>query len=131
MDMFGGTIQKLENSLAFASAKNQSISNNIANVDTPNYKAKNVVFKDVLNNEITNGMEPKRTHERHLPFSNTSASPYSVTVQHNTSYNHNGNNVDIDREMAELAKNQIYYQALIDRMNGKLGSIQTVIRGGS
>ncbi|WP_164215454.1 flagellar basal body rod protein FlgB [Virgibacillus sp. YIM 98842] len=131
MTMFGGTIHKLENSLAFASAKNQTIANNIANVDTPNYKAKNVVFKDVLHNEITQDQEAKRTHEKHLPFSNTSGSSYNVVEQRNTSYNHNGNNVDIDKEMAELAKNQIYYQALVDRLNGKFGSIQTAVRGGN
>jgi flagellar basal-body rod protein FlgB len=131
MNMFGGTIQKLENSLAFISAKNQAISDNIANVDTPNYKAKDVAFKDALQNELKNGLELKQTREKHLPITNTSGSPYRVVAQGNTSYNHNGNNVDIDREMAELAKNQIQYQSLVDRINGKFGSIQTVIRGGN
>ncbi|MFA1818576.1 flagellar basal body rod protein FlgB [Virgibacillus oceani] len=131
MNMFGGTIQKLENSLAFASAKNQTIANNIANVDTPNYKAKEVVFKDVLHNEIAQTGEAKRTHDNHLPFSGTSSTPYHVSAQQSMSYNHNGNNVDIDKEMAELAKNQVHYQALVDRINGKFGSIQTVIRGGN
>lgn len=46
-------------------------------------------------------------------------------------YSHNGNNVDIDKEMAELAENQIYYNGLVDRINGKFGSLQTVIRGGN
>jgi flagellar basal-body rod protein FlgB len=131
MDMFGGTIQKLENSLAYTSAKNQTIANNIANVETPNYKAKDVVFKDVLHNEIESGQKAKLTHEKHLPFTNASDVPYHVTTQQNMSYNHNGNNVDIDKEMTELAQNQIYYQALVDRINGKFGSIQTVVRGGN
>ena len=46
-------------------------------------------------------------------------------------YNHNGNNVDVDHEMAELAKNQLYYQAVVDRLNGKFSSLEKVIRGGS
>jgi flagellar basal-body rod protein FlgB len=131
MNMFGGTIHKLENSLAFATAKNQTIANNIANVDTPNYKAKDVVFKNVLQNEVAQAREAKRTHENHLPFTNYSGAPYKVITEHNMSYNHNGNNVDVDKEMTELAKNQIYYQALVDRINGKFGSLQTVIRGGN
>jgi len=131
MNLFGGTIQKLENSLAYASAKNQTIANNISNVDTPNYKAKDVVFKNVLHNEMANGREATRTHEKHLPFTSTSGTPYHVITQDNMSYNHNGNNVDIDKEMAELAKNQIYYQALVDRINGKFSSIQTAVRGGN
>lgn len=131
MNMFGGTIQNLEKALAFASKKNQTIANNVANVDTPNYKAKDVVFKSVLRNELTNNPGATRTHEKHLPFTTSSGAPYQITAQHNMSYNHNGNNVDIDKEMSELAKNQIYYQALVDRINGKFGSLQTVIRGGN
>lgn len=125
MKLFGGTFQTLEKSLDYATAKNRTISSNIANVDTPNFKAKDVVFKDVLNQSI----EAKRTHVKHLPFSTDHQSFHTISRK-NTLYNHNGNNVDIDKEMAELAKNQIYYQSLVDRIGGKFGSIQTVIRGG-
>ncbi len=53
-----------------------------------------------------------------------------ITQQGNTSYQANGNNVDMDKEMADMAENQIYYEALVDRLNGKFNSLQTVIRGG-
>lgn len=46
-------------------------------------------------------------------------------------YNHNGNSVDIDKEMTELAENQIYYQALVERINGKFNSIKSVLNGGN
>ncbi|MCY8282095.1 flagellar basal body rod protein FlgB, partial [Bacillus inaquosorum] len=48
----------------------------------------------------------------------------------NTSYQQNGNNVDVDKEMTELAQNQINYQALVERMNGKFNSLKTVLTGG-
>src|SRR5690606_8096731 len=111
----------------YASVKNQTISSNIANVDTPNYKSKQVVFKDVLNQELSNSIDAKRTHPKHFQFEATNKLPYNIIEQKNTTFNHNGNNVDIDKEMAELAKNQIYYQSLIDRINGKFNSLQTVI----
>lgn len=130
MSLFGGTISSLQNGLDYATSKNQTIANNIANVDTPNYKAKDVVFKDVLNQKIGSGFQAKRTHEDHLIFGSSESSSRIVS-NNNTQYNHNGNNVDIDKEMTELANNQIYYQALVDRMNGKLNSLQTVIRGGA
>lgn len=130
MDLFSGTIRTLENRLDYATAKNRTISNNISNIDTPNYKSKDVVFKDILNEVYSQPMETKRTNERHLPFSQTNHSSYQIVTKNNTTFNHNGNNVDVDKEMAELAKNQIYYQALVDRINGKFGSLQTVIRGG-
>ncbi|SET42044.1 flagellar basal-body rod protein FlgB [Salinibacillus kushneri] len=130
MPLFNNTFQVLNRSLDYASLKNQTISNNIANVDTPNYKAKNVEFKNVLN-QAQSSMEANRTHQKHLPFhSNNGSSQFQVVTSQDTTYNHNGNNVDVDKEMTELAKNQIYYQALVDRINGKFNSLKTVIRGG-
>ncbi|WP_112180837.1 MULTISPECIES: flagellar basal body rod protein FlgB [Paraliobacillus] len=130
MSLFGGAISSLQNGLDYATTKNQTIANNIANVDTPNYKAKDVVFKNVLNQEMDSGFQAKRTNERHLTFGSSESSSRIVS-NNSTEYNHNGNNVDIDKEMTELANNQIYYQALVERMNGKLNSLQTVIRGGA
>lgn len=131
MELFSGTIRTLEHSLDYASAKNRTISNNISNIDTPNYKAKNVVFKNVLNDAISDSFEAKRTNEKHIRFNSDYHSSYMITEKNNKMYNHNGNNVDVDKEMADLAKNQIYYQALVDRINGKFGSLQRVIRGGN
>ncbi len=131
MAIFGNTIRTLETSLNYASAKNQTIANNISNVDTPNYKAKNVVFKDVLNNNI-HSLEMKTSDKKHITNSKVgNRLPYELIIQKNTQYNHNGNNVDIDKEMTELANNQIYYNSLIDRINGKFSSLKTVIRGGN
>ncbi|SDL74284.1 flagellar basal body rod protein FlgB [Sediminibacillus halophilus] len=132
MSFFGSTISNLEKSLDYASLKNQTISNNIANADTPGYKAQQVAFKDVLNSEMNSGFQTKRTDARHIDFgSNTAQQSFRIVSNTNTTYNHNGNNVDIDKEMSELAKNQIYYQGLVDRLNGKFSSLQTVIKGGS
>ncbi|MFC4557110.1 flagellar basal body rod protein FlgB [Virgibacillus kekensis] len=130
MDLFGSTIQQLERSLNYSSAKNRVISSNIANIDTPNYKAKDVVFKNVLNDTMDSPLTAKRTHPRHIPFNGGELTSFQTVTRKNTMYNHNGNNVDVDKEMAELAKNQIYYQSLVDRINGKFSSLQTVIRGG-
>jgi flagellar basal-body rod protein FlgB len=130
LDLFSGTINKLQQSLNYSSVKNQTIASNIANADTPNYKAKNVVFNDILQNELKGSLVAKRTHPRHLPFENEQQLSYKIVQRSNTTFNHNGNNVDIDKEMAELAQNQIYYQSLVDRINGKFNTLETVIRGG-
>lgn len=130
MDLFGGTISNLEQSLNYAATKNRTISSNIANVDTPNYKSKEVVFKEVLNDTLSNSFHAKRTNPRHIPFNSSKGAGRQIITNNRTTYNHNGNNVDIDKEMSELAKNQIYYNSLIDRINGKFGSLQTVIKGG-
>ncbi|WP_163971217.1 flagellar basal body rod protein FlgB [Oceanobacillus halotolerans] len=132
MDFFGGTIRSLESSLDYATMKNRTISNNIANVNTPNYKAKEVTFNNVLQDELSSSINAKRTNAKHIPFQqNGETKSFHISTKNNTTYNHNGNNVDIDKEMTELAKNQIYYQSLVDRINGKFSSLQTVIRGGN
>ncbi|WP_152656401.1 flagellar basal body rod protein FlgB [Oceanobacillus sp. CFH 90083] len=130
MNLFSGTISHLENSIQYASAKNNVISNNISNADTPNYKAEKVNFRSALENEM-DGLQARTTNERHLNFGSAGDRPYRIVKDTSTTYNHNGNNVDIDKEMSELAKNQIYYNSLIDRMNGKFSSLQSVIRGGN
>ncbi|GEN86506.1 flagellar basal body rod protein FlgB [Oceanobacillus sp. FSL W8-0428] len=130
MDLFSGTISQLENSIQYASAKNNAISNNISNADTPNYKAEKVSFRSALENEL-GALQAKKTNERHLSFNDGENKAFRIVKDSSTTYNHNGNNVDIDKEMSELAKNQIYYNSLIDRMNGKFSSLQSVIRGGN
>lgn len=130
MKLFDSTIHSLEKSLDYAMLKNKTISNNIANVDTPGYKTKEVDFKKVFNQALSESVEANRTHEKHIPFQVVSHN-LPIKTGKNTTYTNNGNNVDIDLEMTELAKNQIYYQSLVDRLNGKFNSILTVLKGGS
>ncbi|ARI77486.1 flagellar basal body rod protein FlgB [Halobacillus mangrovi] len=130
MSLFSNTFTSLEHSLNYAAEKNRAISSNIANVDTPGYKTKNVVFKDMLYQEVST-LTAKKTDMRHFGFQPFNKVPFSTITNSNTTYNHNGNNVDVDKEMSELAKNQIYYQALADRMSGKFNRLESVIKGGN
>lgn len=127
MNLFSSPIMKnLEMALDGSALKQKTISNNLANVDTPGYKAKETVF----NQELKRSLQAHRTDQRHFSFSTGSSSSFYVKEEANTVMNHNGNNVDVDKEMAELAKNQLYYQTLVQRINGKLNSIKMVVKGG-
>ena len=128
MDLFSGTIQNLENALGRADLKQKVLTNNIANIDTPNYKAKKVSFRNLLDQETSN-LEAVKTDYRHVDFTG-SGDDYSIVSSSDTSYQQNGNNVDIDKEMTDLAENQINYQALVERMSGKFNSLKTVLTGG-
>lgn len=127
MKLFSNSFSALEGALNYSSLKQKVISQNIANADTPNYKAKDVQsnFKESLRTS----MDAYRTDNRHMEFSTGSAS-YSVTTNKNAAYGSNGNSVDMDKEMSDLATNQIYYNAVTDRLSGKFQSLQNVIRGG-
>ncbi|WP_216827992.1 flagellar basal body rod protein FlgB [Alkalihalobacterium elongatum] len=132
MNLFSSpTFSTLERALDGSALRQKAISQNIANVDTPNYKSKKVNFQHTLDQAIrTKSFDVNKTDHRHVSFSTGEQREAFVTRLNNTMYNHNLNNVDIDKEMAALAQNQIYYNALIDRLNGRFNSLQTVIKGG-
>ncbi len=84
--------------------RNGAIAQNIANVDTPGYKRKTVSFEE----ELREAMESK-------DFKKSDADKIEITVSEdnrNLNMRLDGNNVDIDAEMAALAKNTIRYNAL-------------------
>lgn len=130
MKLFSGSISLLEQSLDYATVKQRVISNNIANVDTPNYKAKDVHFRALLEQEMNRTFRVQLTNEKHIPISVSGYSPIQITTS-SVQYNHNGNSVDMDSEMVKLAENQIYYNAMVDRLNGKFQTLKSVIKGGS
>ncbi|GAK07521.1 flagellar basal body rod protein FlgB [Geomicrobium sp. JCM 19038] len=129
MALFSTTISSLERGMNASMMQQQAIASNIANVDTPNYKAKQVQFKDVLS-EAKGELLAHRTDERHVPFTYHSEQMKQVNPR-NVMYSHSGNSVDLDKEMAKMANNQVYYQAVSDRLNGQFSSLKTAIRGGS
>jgi len=130
MKLFSSTITALERGLDYSVQKQKAISQNIANADTPNYKAKDVTFKSVFENEMNANFMANKTNSKHFEFKYGQASSNSIVEKSDTSYSHNGNNVDLDTEMAQLAENQIYNQALVDRINGQFNTLKSVIRGG-
>lgn len=129
MNLFGTTISSLEKGLDYSATKGKAISQNIANVDTRNYKSKKVNFNEVFESAKTNTLNAYRTNERHLEFQQPKLET-GVYKLANFRSRHDGNGVDMDKEQADLATNQIYYNAVVDRLNGKLNSLQNVIKGG-
>jgi flagellar basal-body rod protein FlgB len=130
LKLFSNTISTLENALNYSSTKQKVIAQNISNADTPNYKSKEVSFKSALQSAVDQSKTTRKTDVRHYDLKGTTSSGVSIRTNQSTSYNNNGNNVDIDKEMSELATNQIYYNALVERINGKFQTLQSVIRGG-
>lgn len=104
--------------------RNELISNNIANVDTPGYKRKDIQFQTYLMNEMTgNGSLDQKVANTNL--NSLEASVYTDHVS--LSYRLDGNNVDIDTESANLAENQIRYYTLLDSMTQEFNRIKSVL----
>ncbi|MGB4589261.1 MAG: flagellar basal body rod protein FlgB [Clostridiaceae bacterium] len=120
--------QRIKEGLDASAMRQRTISSNVANVNTSGYKANKVEFESELRKAMDkDAISMKATHEGHLGGSmNSSVTPKTVRNE-GTTMNENGNNVDIDNEMVELASNEIYYSALIAQLNQKLGNMNYVI----
>lgn len=126
----------LPRAMTAATIRQEVIANNLANVNTPNYRKSVVEFEDMLAREIY-GEEPDgklkmiRTHDKHLPVAPLDFHAEPTINQDNTTIMRtDDNNVDIDIEMASLAKNQIYYNALVTELNGHVVRLKNVITSG-
>ncbi len=118
----------MKNGLDASSARQKAISSNIANVNTPGYKVSRVHFESELEKALDKtGRSMVKTHKDHLGGATASEVKGDIRVSDSVSMDETGNNVDIDREMVDLAANEIYYSALIEQVNRKLSNMSYVI----
>lgn len=123
----GSTVNLMKNALNASSLRQEMISSNLSNVNTPGYKAKRVEFEDVLKRTM-DGSAMRSTHTNHFGVSDLSNVTPQVKEQTGNRITEDGNNVAIDSEMAELSANAIYYQALTTQLSNHYGSIRSVLR---
>ncbi|NLK94073.1 MAG: flagellar basal body rod protein FlgB [Clostridiales bacterium] len=109
----------------------EAISNNIANINTKDYKRFNVVFEENLNGKTEDNLGLKITNEKHISGKNTSEGNITVERDESTSMRTDGNNVDLEVEKVNQAANTLKYNALIQSANSKLSNIKYVISGGN
>lgn len=101
--------------------RNTVLSNNLANVDTPNFKRQDVQFETYLIGQMAGG-DTMDSYVNDMDLSTLSATIY--TDNSNLSYRSDGNNVDIDTENAEYAKNQIKYRVMTDSISQEFSRLR-------
>ncbi|MCC7364260.1 MAG: flagellar basal body rod protein FlgB [Dehalococcoidia bacterium] len=113
------------------SQRQQAISDNIANIDTPGYVAQEVPFETALQRQLGRfGTALATTDARHINAGMGSTGQLGMQrAQMLTSARLDGSTVDIDAQMIQLAETQMRYQAASSALNTKLGIIRNVIRG--
>jgi flagellar basal-body rod protein FlgB len=111
------------------SLRQQAISRNLANVDTPGYKAETVNFKDTLNRMIDKGdlLPLKLTNEDHLSTAATETG-FALTLRSGGSFRADENNVDVDVEMTDMSEAGVQYQAVSQAISKKLMLLKTLAR---
>lgn len=118
----------LKNAIEASSLRQDAINSNIANINTDNYKTNQVAFETLLTQSV-HGVTINKIQEQHLGSSNIADIKPIVSKRTGTSVKENGNNVDLDMEMVNLAENSLYYQALISQLNGQYSRLKTIIGG--
>lgn len=102
------------------------ITNNLANVNTPGYKRKDVNFEGALR-EALGHCQMESLDEKIKNLQQARLNPSVYTDLSNYSYRLDGSNVDVDVEEVEFASEQIRYQGLIAAINNEFKCIQTVL----
>ena len=120
-----------ETALELRTKRAEVLASNLANVDTPNYKARDIDFKAVLQNQLTaksSANQMKATNQKHFGFNQSAAAAdllYRVPMQPSL----DGNTVDEQGEMSRFAKNTMDFQASFQFLNGKFKGLKKAIKG--
>ncbi len=111
------TARLLERSLQASSLRQQVLANNIANMNTPGFKRARVEFE----RELAAAMGSAENPDSVMP---------KVIVETESTGRPDGNNVDIDQEMTQIAENQIWYAALTRQLSDHFSRLRMVIHDG-
>ena len=143
--LFASEIMRVvEKSLDAAALQHAVIANNLANVNTPHFKRSEVAFRDELASVLMrrpvagpDGLALSVTHGTHIQAAVPKPSVGSVDgvqprvlVREDTSLRNDGNNVDVDVEMAKLAENSTLYNAFAQIASLKLAGLKSAVNEG-
>lgn len=126
------TVPDLERSLDVYSARQKVISNNIANVNTPCFRAKKVTFEEEYRRHLEKpALKGRLTDSGHRALGVRDLHQIHPRIRRadNTRNDSGINNVDIDKEMAELAKNSLRYQQSVALIRKKFLNLRAAVKG--
>lgn len=134
--IFAGTIQIAERAMDLRARRHELILSNIANADTPNYKAFDLHVEEALAQQApgkSTNVQLQQTDPKHLSAGGAvtyDAEPYQLEISSQATLRGDGNTVDMDREMSSLAANQLQYKASAQIIAKKFQGLKNVIQGG-
>lgn len=124
--LFDTTLSTLERGLAYAARRHDVIARNVANLETPGYRAEDVVFDDALRPLMASmpaqpvgGVLPDAPPGRPVQLIYSSDGPAGA----------NGNDVQLDKQMARLSENALFHNALVQILAGQLNAVKQAISG--
>ena len=124
----------MEQGLKLRSQRQQVLATNIANVDTPNYKAQDIDFKDAMKSALSSAGPTSSmavTNNRHIGGTAGGSGASLATTQPRKQLQNNadGNTVDMNVETVQFTENALQYETLVSMINGQFKSLNSVIQG--
>lgn len=133
--LFDKTTQGLGAAINYRLMRNGVTSSNIANAETPGYHAKKLDFEEALARALdTEGLGAMTTDDpEHYIIGRGGIAGTKVEVYDNPDVNktNDGNTVDLEKEMSELAENTVLYKAALQLINKKLGALRYAVTEGT
>ncbi|HLT22384.1 MAG TPA: flagellar basal body rod protein FlgB [Bacteriovoracaceae bacterium] len=131
MDVNDKTLKALTTALNFREMRQELISSNVANANTPGFKAKKIDFEEALARalDVDGQMKMNAADDRHFNVGNGGFNNLEPEIYDNPNgvVSENGNTVDVEAEMAKMAENKLMYDALVQLINKKMGLMKYAI----
>ncbi|MDC9597268.1 flagellar basal body rod protein FlgB [Xenorhabdus anantnagensis] len=134
LDKLDAAFQFRQEALALRSQRQEILSANIANADTPGYQARDIDFADQLEKVMAhghvsgNGIELTLTSDRHIPGQYEKGLEMDLLYRVPFQTAMDGNTVDMDMERSNFADNSLKYQAELTMMNAQIKSMMSVLQ---
>lgn len=119
-----------EQALRFRSHRNEVLSSNIANADTPNYKARDLDFSNALKSARGQSIGLTKTSDMHRDVVGSTSHGGELKYRIPTQSSLDGNTVETDVEQAKFAENALQYRASLSFLDGRIRSLKFAIKGG-
>ena len=118
-----------EQALKLRARRAEVLAGNIANADTPGYKARDFDFHAVLQKEVGSSQRMRTTHPRHIQLDSGVVPPSQMGYRVPSQPSLDGNTVDSQLEHSAFASNALEYQASLRFVSGRIKSLMTAIKG--
>lgn len=118
-----------EQALQVRNQRNELIASNIANADTPNYKARDLDFREVLKQQAVQPVNLKATQAGHIQPAQGSVSPQFIKYRTVAQPSLDGNTVEVQQEMVRYATNSTQFEATMRFLSGKIQTLEKAIKG--
>lgn len=133
LDRLNEDFRFFQQSLALRAQRQEVLSSNIANADTPNYKARDFDFKAAMQNAIEGSMRLPDTSltltsARHIPAKAVSEGPTQMLYRLPYQPSLDGNTVDMDIERVQFADNTLHYQSTMQLLSGRIRTMMAAIQ---